>query len=255
MDSDLWYKGSGWRWYCRTAWDQLLQNASEYPEIQRLQDEFRYYMEFFGNRPVCDWPVFGCGARCRPWAEAPGAPDICQLRFIDEHGKVTNEVHFLAHRPPTLIDEVIEKHQDSLFKAVEGMSPEELKSLFPRYTYRNLAWAPEGYAGLKGVGYFPIGDISINDANQVMTIEGWGKLFLAIAWKNLDDLAPVWAMGYDMCERPLAYDNSVHKKPPLPKAEAFNLSVVDIRLRMTGWEGPLARDARERSRSPRRHSG
>ena len=254
MDSKLWYEGPRWKFWCRTAWEQLLQNASD-PENQNLQDGFRYYMNFFGNRPVCDWPVFGCGARFRPWTKDEPDVDICSLRFIDEHGKNVYERHFLAQRPPTLIDEVIEKHQDSLFKAVEGMSPEELQSLFPRYTYRNLAWAPEGYAGLKGVGYFPFEDISINKANQVMAIDGWGNLFLAIAWKNLDGLAPVWAMGYDMCERPLAYENSVHKKPPLPKAEDFNLSVVDIRLRMTGWEGPLARDARERSRSPRRHSG
>ena len=161
--------------------------------------------------------------------------DMCHMRLFDGHGKVTFEAFFLADRPPALINEVISKHPISFSKALNTMPIEELQNLLPKY-YQSLAayqWAPEGYPAVKDVGFFPFEEHRLLDEDQqAMTFVGWAYMLKAVALKDFDNLAPVWALGDDMLRRPNIYNTAKE-----PRASDF----MDVD------RNPLKR---KRSRSP-----
>ena len=237
MDHDLHQQGKGWRWYCLTGWEQLHKDASANPDCQWLQDKVRYYEEFFHGRPVSAWPTFGCGSRYMPWARSKPDLDICRLRFADEHGKVTDEILFCSHQLPSFVKEVFRTHQDKFFKVVDAMPDEELKRMLPKCYRNSNPWAPEGCAGIKGVGYLHLEE---NNDLEVMTTAGWANMFMSIASKNLCNLAPGLAMGADMLKRPDAYSSG------RLSIKEFYRSIDGIH----GWTGPLAGQERSRSPSP-----
>ena len=212
-----------WKFYCETAWDQLRETAP---------DLFSYYETFFQGRPVSEWPKIGCRGRYIPWAYKE---HLCHLRLFDEHNQVTFDAFFLAHRPPAVIDEVVKNHSISFSKALNAMPTEELQNLLPNY-YQSLAayqWAPEGYPAVKDVGFFPFEEHRLLDEDQqAMTFLRWAYMLKAVALKDFDNLAPVWALGDDMLRRPNIYNTAKE-----PRASDF----MDVDRNTL---------ARKRSRSP-----
>ena len=201
--------------HCRTAWHQIQILSIFNPVYAKVLQEAR---EAFGDRPMSDWPVFGCGAAL-PECEA-NDEWLVSLRWYDPYGTCTQEVCFLAERPPAVVSEVLGNHKEELQNAWKKVSMEELKLHLPEF-YINPDWAPDSHA-IDGVGFFPW-DKHIADSRRRQTtlgLAGWGKLIMCVAKEDIDNLAGVWAMGADMSESTYKY----YKREHLPKAMDYEIT-------------------------------
>ena len=201
--------------HCSTAWNQIQIQAIFNPGYAKVLQEAR---ESFGPRPMSDWPVFGCDAPL-PHCEA-NDEWLVSLRWYDPFGKCTQEIFFLAERPPAVVSEVCRNHKDAWNNAMQKVSMEELKLHLPEF-YIDPDWAPDSHS-IDGVGFFPW-DKHIADSRRRQTtlgLDGWGKLFMCVAKEDFDNLAGVWAMGADMSESTYKYYVREH----LPKAMDYEIT-------------------------------
>ena len=229
--------------YCQTDWEQFA-NEHRNTANDGVYVEFR---EFFQRRPVSEWPVFGCGATDRVLV-GQQSHMICQMLLFD-HGKVSDEVVFLCDRPCPVIESIISTHWTSFSKALNKMTPQEFHDLLPPNYYSGFTqWSPAGYPGLPDIGYFPF-----DQDHPRMTYGAWGQMLMAVALKDLDKLAPVWAAGADMHSRPGYYYGRDQGDPTNAK-DFNNVSKSNVMVARRVQRG-LGQPLRYRSRSPERASG
>ena len=124
------------------------------------------------------------------------------------------------------------------------VSKEEFALHLPKL-YTNPNWSIEGSGhAIPGVGTFPW-FIHHTLERRVLSLKGWGKLFMCVAAKNIDNLAAIWAMGVDMSNRTRTY----HTGQYLPKAEDFETSGRENLTRIKERIQEEAESSRKRKRA------
>ena len=208
--------------YCRTDWQQLLWQSHFFDDCAAVMKEAK---ACFGDRPVKEWPVYGCGGAVQNsnvW--------LVSFCWYNPFGNYTL-IFFLAERPPEVVKEVIMNHQHAWCNAMQKVTQEELNLHLPKF-YADPDWAIGAHLGLR-MGYFPWNEHQTQRPS--LTLKGWGVLFMCVARKDIESLAPIWAMGADMFYSTEKYYNGEQ----LPKAENYettgreNLTRIQATLEAT----------------------
>ena len=124
-------------------------------------------------------------------------------------------------------------------------------SILPK-TYPDNKWAPKGYEGLTGVGYFPVDEHMQGEGNLVLTMAGWGALLMNVASKNMDNLSLMFVLGVDMHKFPGKYavgSPTLPKKLEDVKVDAAEMLTYHQNLKAI-TDGSSVGERRTRSLSP-----
>ena len=137
----------------------------------------------------------------------PWRADLCETILFDINGTRRATLYFLADMLPLVVHEVFESNIKRCKDAVLGMSVEEFQANICTKVYNDPRWYPEGYPGLRSIGHFPLQEHLDKYNGAYLTIQGWGRLFMAIAEKDLDNLSQIFVMGADMYVTPSKYES------------------------------------------------
>ena len=168
------------QWYCELDYAKWCQLADA-EDVERLKKAW--------GGDTSKWPVLGCRKLYRPFVNGPGL-------VIEYKGAFGEWKAFRAELMPEILDDCIKKKQVEFNNAMNCMTPDDVYNMVPR-TYPKANPVPlAGFDAFPGLGRFDF--VKWQEDNEpVMTTEGWCRLAMQVASKNMDSLDHVFKTAHD----------------------------------------------------------